>query len=296
MDAPSPEMIKSVSDLLRTQITTGVIIVLVLGAALFLFNKWLEYRKNDKKEAAEIAREQAREEADAKREATRKHEHKEMLGALTQLVQVTNERAIREEKSFEQLVDMTNETRGIVSGMYKVVGDLLAREAGAINRDDSLRLVERFFMFDVRVDVIAVFKKAMEANGFAERAQFIESRVKTSITQILETTEKSLRNFNLSIAVDPFFARGKSTYHLTDTLWEQVKPLFTHRAALPDRLEEMHITVQSKIREHVQSGFEHIHDVYRGDAKQGYTRTRTDPEIILPPGGLEAYARQQRRT
>jgi hypothetical protein len=285
----SPDVIDTLSKVLEKKFTASALIAVGIVAILWLLNKWIDIRSKDKSNAAKILRERTQEQADEHRERVRIQEHKELLSAMNQLISVNKERIIHEESAFSRLIGLADETQGIVSGMHKVVGDLLSRQAGAINRDDSLRLVERFFMFDVRVDVIAVFNHSLEKDDFVGRAQFVEQRVKSMISQILENTEKALSVFKISISLDQFFPvtsqGGVRHYKLCDILWDVIKPLYTHRASLPDRLEEMRLVIQSKLREFVQNGFHSVHEVYHdNDPKpKRYVRMKTEHGIIMPP-------------
>lgn len=153
------------------------------------------------------------------------------------------------------MTEFQNEMAGTMSGVRKMMTEILNRNAGVMNRDNSLRIIDQSFSSVIR-DIVMIFSNSLETNGYEERRDFIRTRVKTTIGQSLDNLRNSLGYFQMSVDVRPFF-RSDATdsqgerYVLANELWELVEPLYRSKLPLKDRLEEMRLIVPNKIRDYV---------------------------------------------
>ena len=158
-------------------------------------------------------------------------------------------------KQYASTNEFQEEMKATMSGVRKLLTDMTQKNAGVMNRDNSLRVIDQSFNNVVR-DIVMIFASSLENNGYAERQEFIKNRVKTTIGQTLDNLRASLAVFQMSVDIRPFF-RSTSTdekgerYVLAAELWELVEPLYLSKLPLKDRLEEMRLNVPNLIRDYV---------------------------------------------
>jgi|SRR5271170_4734133 len=151
--------------------------------------------------------------------------------------------------------DFMNDMRGTMSGIRKMMSDLLSRNAGLMNKDNSLRLIEQSYSSVVR-DIVTIFSNSLESDGYANRKDFVRVRVKTLIGQTLDNLRNSLSYFQMSVDMDLFFETDpKETttvrYVLANKLWDIVEPLYLRQGDLKERLEEMRLSVPNLISDYL---------------------------------------------
>ena len=158
-------------------------------------------------------------------------------------------------KQYASTNEFQEEMKATMSGVRKLLTDMTQKNAGVMNRDNSLRVIDQSFSNVVR-DIVMIFASSLENNGYAERQEFIKTRVKTTIGQTLDNLRASLAVFQMSVDIRPFF-RSTSTdekgerYVLAAELWDLVEPLYLSKLPLKDRLEEMRLGVPNLIRDYI---------------------------------------------
>lgn len=151
--------------------------------------------------------------------------------------------------------EFQEEMKSTMSGVRKLLTEMAQKNAGLMNRDNSLRVIEQSFANVIR-DIVLIFAASLENNGFDERQEFIRNRVKTTIGQTLDNLRVSLGMFQMSVDIRPFF-RSQSAddqgdrYVLVTSLWDLVEPLYRAKTPLKERLEEMRLIVPNRIRDYV---------------------------------------------
>jgi hypothetical protein len=143
--------------------------------------------------------------------------------------------------------DFMNDMRGTMSGVRKMMTDMLNRNAGFMNKDNSLRLIEQSFTSITR-DATTIFSNSLESDGYANRKDFVRVRVKTLIGQTLDNLRNSLSYFQMSVDLDLFFETDPNEtstvrYVLANNLWDAVEPLYLQQRDSKERLEEMRLNV-----------------------------------------------------
>jgi len=132
--------------------------------------------------------------------------------------------------------------------------DLVLRSTGTMDRETSIRLIDKFFG-DLARDVVSIFTYSLENNGYAERPDFIRDRVKTQIAQSIDSQRTALSYFKLGVDLTPFFAvrkrDNKERFVLADDLWDSVEALYRSDATLALRVEEMRLVTQNLIRDYL---------------------------------------------
>jgi hypothetical protein len=149
------------------------------------------------------------------------------------------------------LADNIEHSRRVDSTMQ----ELILRHSGAIDKEASLHLIDKFFS-DLARDVVSIFTYSLENNGYEERPDFIRDRVKTSLAQSLESTRNAMSFFKFSVSLSPFFAavktdRAVERFVLCDILWDAVEPFYKSKHPLSERVEEMRLVVHNKMRDYL---------------------------------------------
>lgn len=153
--------------------------------------------------------------------------------------------------------EFQKDTSATSSGVRRLLTEIAYKNAGAMNRDNSLRVIEQSFS-NVMRDIVMIFAASLENNGYTERQDFIRNRVKTTIGQTLDSLRSSLSVFQMSVDLRLFF-RSTTTdekgerYVLAAQLWDLVEPLYSSKLPLKERLEEMRLIVPNLIRDYLAS-------------------------------------------
>lgn len=211
----------SVLSLINTKLNWAGVTAFVVYLAHTTVMKWLEWRDKN----AEIARQEKLTKAVEK-----------MADGVSESNKLLLEMKVHQDKSADHL------------------RELVQRSTGTMDRETSLRLIDKFFG-DLSRDVVSIFTYSLENNGYAERPDFIRDRVKTQIAQSIESQRTALSYFKMGIELAPFFAvrkrENKERFVLADDLWEAVEYLYKSEASLVLRVEEMRLVTQNHIRDYL---------------------------------------------
>ena len=158
-------------------------------------------------------------------------------------------------KQYATTTEFQDEMKATMSGVRRLLADMTQKNAGVMNRDNSIRIIEHSFQ-NVVPDIVAIFTASLENNGYSERPDFIKNRVKTAVGQTLDNLRASLRVFQMSVDDGLFFRSVNGDdkgdrYALAAELWDTVEPLYSKRLPINERLEEMRLNVPNCIRDHV---------------------------------------------
>lgn len=158
-------------------------------------------------------------------------------------------------KQYATTLEFQDEMKSTMSGVRRLLAEMTQKNAGVMNRDNSVRVIEQAFSNIVR-DIVAIFTASLENNGYCERPEFIKNRVKTAIGQTLDNLRTSLTVYQMSIDDGLFFRsiggdeKGER-YALAAELWDMVEPLYSKKLPINERLEEMRLNVPNYIRDYV---------------------------------------------
>ena len=180
-----------------------------------------------------------------------------LTSAVLDMLTMIKVRGAEEEAYREAGHSFMNDMTGTMSGVRRMMADLISRNSGAMNKDNSLRLIEQAFP-NVIQDIVTIFANSLEANDYATRKDFVRTRVKTLIGQALDNLRSSLSYFQMSIDVDLFFSTDpKETslvrYVLANQLWDLVEPLYTQQRDVKERLEEVRLMVPNTIEDYLNA-------------------------------------------
>lgn len=182
----------------------------------------------------------------SKRDETAKLEA--LIAGITAFLDAVN-------KQYVITTEFQDEMKATMSGVRRLLADMTQKNAGVMNRDNSVRVIEHSFQNVVR-DIVAIFTASLENNGYSERPEFIKNRVKTAVGQMLDNLRASLSVFQMSIDDDLFFRSVNGDdkgdrYALAAELWNLVEPLYSKKLPLNERLEEMRLVVPNCVRDYV---------------------------------------------
>jgi hypothetical protein len=102
--------------------------------------------------------------------------------------------------------------------------ELLDRQKGVINLEDSFRIIELNFRFDIKPSVLSTVEASIRNNHYHQEAAFIQERFLARVNKILFTAQEALGFYTLSVRID-FFLPSNNTkhYELTDHLWDALR-------------------------------------------------------------------------
>jgi hypothetical protein len=205
------------------------------------------------------------------RSRSKRHEDNKLDKLITATMDFTTavrEQSIAADAYRDNAHNFMNDVTGTMSGIRKMMADLISRNSGMMNKDNSLRLIEQSFPNVIR-DIVTIFADSLATNGYATRKDFIRTRVKTLIGQVLDNVRSSLSYFQMSIDVDLFFPTDPHEtsvvrYTLANELWDIVEPLYLQDRPIAERLEEMRLTVPNLIGDYLARIKSDLRDDVRG--------------------------------
>jgi hypothetical protein len=231
---------------LGTTVSWGTAIVYVASVGYMIFTKIMD--RKAKKEDDKATADQAAASVKAMVNMT------QAIGAVQKQVKEASD---KEEVAHSILNKFVEETQQDTIKMKEAVGELILRSSGAMDKETSIHLLEKFFA-DLTRDAIAIFTYSIENNGYDERPDFIRDRVKTQLAQSIENTRAAVSMFKLSVPLKPFFSTAPNEqkldrFILCDQLWVAVEPLYTNKAETKERVEEARLLVHNKIRDYLST-------------------------------------------
>jgi hypothetical protein len=178
-----------------------------------------------------------------------------LITATTDFTTAVREQSIAADAYRDIAHGFMNDVTGTMSGIRKMMADLISRNSGMMNRDNSLRLIEQSFP-NVISDIVTIFANSLETNGYAARKEFVRTRVKMLIGQVLDNVRSSLSYFQMSVNVDLFFPTDPHEtsmvrYTLANDLWDLVEPLYLQQRDIKERLEEMRLNVPIAVNDYL---------------------------------------------
>ena len=129
---------------------------------------------------------------------------------------------------------------GEVFAQLKIVMDeLLDRQKGVINLDDTLRIIDECFQRSVKPAAVATAEQSLRANHWSTDRVFIEERVKQELNNTLYNCERGISNYQLSIDHKLFFpGQADGPFDLAVIFWNIIKELHEAGAAEQSSLDQ----------------------------------------------------------
>lgn len=145
--------------------------------------------------------------------------------------------------------------------------ELLDRQKGVINLEDSLRIVELNFRLEVKPSVLTTIEASIRNNHYTSDPDFIRDRFLARINLILHTAFTALDFYTLSVKPAFFFpADAEKHYELANTLWASLKAIheisedLTDAAVVTKRVQQAQIRAEDIINSFVNSRVTQIRD------------------------------------
>jgi hypothetical protein len=179
----------------------------------------------------------------------------DLRGAVLHQTVVLDRHTNNEQFSFATLNDSVDSLGVSMQGLHGAMQDLIARQSGAINRTDSLRIVETYFHDVILREIQALLEISLKKNEYQQRKEFIERRIKTEVGNILQRAAKALSDYKLSVNCAFFFEVvpdiTRMRYTLVDQIWEKIQPIYLTGQEVGAKIEEMRVTVENIVQDYV---------------------------------------------
>lgn len=102
--------------------------------------------------------------------------------------------------------------------------ELLDRQKGVINLEDSFRIIEINFRLEIKPSILSTVEASIRNNHYSQEAAFIQERFVARVNKILFMAQEALSFYTLSVRVDFFLPSNHSKhYELTDQLWDVLR-------------------------------------------------------------------------
>jgi len=113
--------------------------------------------------------------------------------------------------------------------------ELLDRQKGVINLEDSFRIIELNFRLEIKPSVLSTVEASIRNNHYNQEAAFIQERFLARVNKILFMAQEALSFYTLSVRVDFFLPSNQSKhYELADQLWASLKTVHESTADIGD--------------------------------------------------------------
>lgn len=271
LDAQQAVEILRVLNELKYPVIFIVIATLALGFSLW---RWFNYR-DKRAEARERAEADARADATARREsevrtardaATTQHLNQVSISMRTMRQAFENHTAL-EERSSSRLLDHLGRLDDTLNEVTRCMREVRDRQAGVINREDSLRIITHSLQGFVKSELVRLFEYSIRKNDYSNRANLIKERVKTEAATAVANAERDLHGYKLGLDLRHFFPRrgGKAgRFVLVDDAWEQVvrRGLYEHEAPVEQRVKAMEVLVHNLVTDLIARATERSADLY----------------------------------
>jgi len=154
--------------------------------------------------------------------------------------------------------------------MISILRDIRDRQVGAINKQDSLRIIIDKFN-NMTEEIKTVFEWSITKNDYNSRKSFIKKKIKTELARVISVSENSLTDFKLTVDLTHFFKRyldekdNTTKYTIVDDLWDGINQLYVSDESLTNRLEEMRINVSNIVTIHLTKAQAGVNELYKED-------------------------------
>lgn len=169
--------------------------------------------------------------------------------------------AMREQTDrFGILVQNLEEAVGTLDSSVQIlqsnVTSLISRTAGTIGKEDSVRIIRDRFVYNVYRDFCYIIEKSLTENDYANRREFVNRKVKTAFSDVLNDARKYLCSYNLAVEPHKFFTKSPNQTAerliLCDLVWMEVEPLFRKELPLKQKIEEAFLLIENSISDYIE--------------------------------------------
>lgn len=215
-------------------------------------------------------------------------EHSRDLGSMLNAQNDRLAQQIREHEESAAQREMTRDQRltEVFGSLQLVMDELLDRQKGVINLDDSLRLVEECFERSIKPQAVSIAEQSLKTNHWQRDKVYIEERVMQELSSMFYHADRGLTNYQLSIDHKLFFpASPGGPFDLALTFWKIVKELhedgINEGVELPQRLRSVRIRIERAANALFNEARQATLRIYRngdGDGGGGIRFTTPRPE------------------
>jgi hypothetical protein len=119
--------------------------------------------------------------------------------------------------------------------LNSLMHELLDRQKGVINTEDSFRIIEINFRFEIKPPMLSLVEASIRGNHFSQEPEFVQERFLSRANAILFSAREALKFYSLGVPVDYFFpADAAKHYELADDIWRCVKAIHETAAVTGD--------------------------------------------------------------
>ncbi|HNX48564.1 MAG TPA: hypothetical protein PLS53_00340 [Thermoanaerobaculaceae bacterium] len=249
------------------QLRTGglVLVGLIVICALLAWMLWLRSKRSQALLDAQAQRAEARakeieNEAKEKRADRYASALDSLKTAITELRTNNNKgsQAIQDAVA-SQTTALSKSIHALESGhaqrqadLTVLMRELLDRQKGVINLEDSFRIIEINFRLEIKPSILATVEASIRNNHYSQEAAFIQERFVARVNKILFMAQEALSFYTLSVRVDFFLPSNHSKhYELTDQLWTSLRSVHetpiegTDEAALQRRVQRAQLKAEN---------------------------------------------------
>ncbi len=304
MDPNPADVITAIAGL-KPLIAMCIIGGAVIIAALWLLTRYLEHKWTVKREAIAARRSEEGKAARAAATTAAWNNLATEIRSLRTDSQSVSERiekrALDDAKRTASLTaavtassESSTRVHESVLTLQAIIRDMAARQTGGINRADSMRLIEQIINDVVMRDAMDILGYSLRKNDYANRAEYIKTKVRTEIGRSILRAAAGLREYR-HLSVSPayyltyYFDEGVR-FNVCDELWRKIEPLYRQHAnhqGEERRLEEMRVIVGNVFGDLVTLGRRSAEDYYSQDPNadpdpQSVFRSATTDDIPQP--------------
>lgn len=212
------------------------------------------------------------------------------------------EAASKEQTSqFTALVKQLDEANVKRHGeIHYYLREIVDRTRGVISIDDSLRIVEQNFHYELKPNIAHVVTASVRGNHYFEAPSDVEERFLIRANKIIFDCHETLAAYAMRIDVESFFAHDDAKhYELADMIWEvvrgvhEVKADLTDKAVVEARVQLATMRVEDAVNSHynrtraailsLDSDFGIRDNPRKGDSRDGLRPNRKPPQPPQQP-------------
>jgi hypothetical protein len=177
---------------------------------------------------------------------------RESINGVASIKEVLNEHDIAQRsREIEQVKQLSD----VFTGMKGVMNEIVDRLDGAINIDDSIRIIEDCFERSVKPQAFSIAEQSLRTNHWNTDSVYIEERVMTELSSMIYHLERSLSNYRLRVDHRLFFGSNGGS-DVAKTLWAIIRTL--HQESLttgPDGLSQRLGTAKIRLNNAINTIF-----------------------------------------
>jgi hypothetical protein len=159
--------------------------------------------------------------------------------------------------------------------------ELLDRQKGVINIEDSFRIIEINFRLEIKPSVLATVEASIRNNHYTQEAQFVQERFLARVNAIIFSAREGLRNYALSVKPEFFFPSDSSKHYLlADELWTSLKVI--HEIPMPTTDPDWELALSKRVQQ-AQLRAENVINSFV-NSRVSLIRSNQDDNGLRPPG------------